>query len=74
MKSSAVTGTPSDQTAFGLITYWMVSGEVEVTSTLGRRSLFTWGTSFGLITYALGSTDDEQRRGAWMPPRPACWG
>ena len=50
MKSSAVTGTPSDHTAFGLITYWMVSGAVETASTLSSRSVFTWGTSFGLIT------------------------
>ena len=50
MKSSAVTGTPSDQTAFGLITYWMVNGEVDVVSTLNRRSLFTSGTSPGSVT------------------------
>ena len=56
MKSSAVTGTPSDQTAFGLITYWMINGEVEVASTLKSRSVLTCGTSFGLMTYALGST------------------
>ena len=50
MKSSAVTGTPSDQTASGLMTYWMVSGEVEVTSTLVRRLPFTVGTPFEAIT------------------------
>ena len=50
MKSSALTGTPSDQTAVGLITYWMVSGDVEVASTLTSRSVLTWGTSLGLIT------------------------
>jgi hypothetical protein len=50
MKSSAVTGTPSDHTAFGLITYWMVSGVVDVASTLSSRSEFTTGTSFGVIT------------------------
>ena len=27
MKSSALTGTPSDHTARGLITYWMVEGQ-----------------------------------------------
>ena len=50
MKSSALTGTPSDQTALGLITYWMVSGVVDVTSTLKSRSPLTCGTNFGLIT------------------------
>ena len=48
MKSSAVTGTPSDQTALGLITYWIVSGVVDVASTLSSRSALTSGTSFGL--------------------------
>ena len=47
MKSSAVTGTPSDHTAFGLSTYWMVSGEVDVASTDSKRSVLTWGMSFG---------------------------
>ena len=41
MKSSALTGTPSDHTAWGLITYWIVNGDVEVASTLNRRSLLT---------------------------------
>ena len=50
MKSSAVTGTPSDQTALGLITYWMVRGDVEVASTLSSRSLLTWGVSLELVT------------------------
>ena len=50
MKSSAVTGTPSDQTALGLITYWMVNGDVDVASTLSSRSVFTWGSSLVLMT------------------------
>src|SRR5664280_930961 len=39
MKSSALTGTPSDHTAWGLITYWIVNGAVEVASTLGYRDV-----------------------------------
>ena len=50
MKSSADTGTPSDHTALGLITYWMVRGSVDVASTLSSRSLLTSGTSLELTT------------------------
>ncbi len=50
MKSSALTGTPSDHTALGLITYWMVSGDGEMVSTLVSRSVLTSGISLGLIT------------------------
>ena len=56
MKSSAVTGTPSDHTALGSIWYWMVRGVVEVTSTLWSRSPLSVGTRVGVMVKALGST------------------
>ncbi len=37
----------------------MVSGDVDVASTLRSRSLLISGTSFGPMTYALGSTADS---------------
>ena len=74
MKSSAVTGTPSDHTALGLMTYWMVSGDVDVASTLSSRSVLTWGTSFGLIDVGAGQHLGQQcRRGRRRAGR-ACWG
>src|SRR5580704_729920 len=60
MKSSALTGTPSDQTAAGFTTYWMVSGLTAVTLVLLRRSALRVVVRLGRMVYALGRTDDSR--------------
>ena len=56
MKSAAVIGVPSDQTAFGLRVYRMVSGEVSTSSACSTTAWSTVGCPLGCTTKALGST------------------
>ena len=56
MKSLAVIGTPSDQTAFGFSVYTIVSGLVLINSACTARFRFGIGVSFWLTVNGLGST------------------